>query len=448
MADITNLESFLKDVAGAIKTKKGTTALIPAAKFDEEIASITTGEGVDTSDATATAEELLINKTAYVNGKKITGTAEDIRDGHMEAAIFDVHNDDELGIIHTSSAYPPSATTALMNANTFYEVDIKHNVMANAIGLTADKLVKGNTILGVKGTASAGGSTELGEYSATFISDKPFEDGSNVKVLYTNDENKLDAIPEPAPFSGRFDGYNDITTSAWGSFVNITTGTIFTANKVYRASNTLGYIYTYIIKEEDRDKCSFSETNDYEMTSDLLLSGVEIAPPEIVVNEGYIYAGWMYNNNVAVIPIWVRGSATINPIILEETDDILQVTFIPDRDRGGFQYNWGSAIYSNESVYTYGLAGMFGVKDTTDPGTSLAGWESITLTFKKSEFEMSGATTLEVLTGDSSAYGFGSINIYDVETDTEVDFLDAMVAFSLVNLSHGKTYKISGSIGM
>lgn len=335
MADITNLERFLKDVAGAIKTKKGTTALIPAAKFDEEIASIT-----------------------------------------------------------------------------------------------------------------AGGSVELGEYSATFISDKPFGDGSNVKVLYTNDENKLDAIPEPAPFSGRFDGYSDITTSSWGSWVNITTDTIFTTNKVYRANNTLGYIYTYIINEEDRDKCSFLETNDYEMTSDLLLSGVEIAPPEIVVNEGYIYTGWMYNNNVAVIPIWVRGSATINPIILEETDDILQVTFIPDRDRGGFQYNWGSAIYSNESVYTHGLAGMFGVKDTTNPDNSLAGWESITLTFRKSEFEMSGATTLEVLTGDSSAYGFGSINIYDAETDTEVDFLDAMVAFNLANLSHGKTYKISGSIGM
>ena len=72
MADITNLNKFLTDVADAIRTKNETTDPIPAEEFDTEILKIETG--TDTSDATATAENILINKTAYANNSKITGT--------------------------------------------------------------------------------------------------------------------------------------------------------------------------------------------------------------------------------------------------------------------------------------------------------------------------------------------------------------------------------------
>ena len=70
------LTDFLTGVANAIRQKTGSSSPIPAPDFADEILGIQTG--TDTSDATATAGDILSGKTAYGASGKLVGTYEDI----------------------------------------------------------------------------------------------------------------------------------------------------------------------------------------------------------------------------------------------------------------------------------------------------------------------------------------------------------------------------------
>lgn len=64
MANITNLSTFLSDVANAIREKKGTDEQIPAANFDTEIKSIPTGGGSGDVKLFKTIDEMNADNSA------------------------------------------------------------------------------------------------------------------------------------------------------------------------------------------------------------------------------------------------------------------------------------------------------------------------------------------------------------------------------------------------
>ena len=121
--------------------------------------------GIDTSDANATANDIVEGKTAYVNGSKITGTLAAEDDLPITSSVSNqsdiTFGDDGFGtqsVIFTGTStgwYTPKYINSAIPT-----ISANQSMVAAAIGLTADKIKKGETILGITGTYEGTMSTE------------------------------------------------------------------------------------------------------------------------------------------------------------------------------------------------------------------------------------------------------------------------------------------------
>ena len=170
-------------------TSNGNISVLPDTEYDgmSQIDLVVNVPSLDTSDATATPEDILDEKTAYVNGEKITGNVP----SYSSAWIDTGSSDDPDITIDESTVTEVSGNTyesfrmmgqEIHKHNKFIVdsevgsnnviISTKSTNVAKAVGVRPDRIKKDETILGVTGTYEGIDTSDADATDLDIIKDK------------------------------------------------------------------------------------------------------------------------------------------------------------------------------------------------------------------------------------------------------------------------------------
>lgn len=146
------MSNLLQDKLNAILADKNANLLPENLKVGVTCLGVegTMNSGIDTSDATATINDIAQDKTAYVNGEKITGTLKKLFE--LSYIVNNVVWTDETNLDQLRLDIPLLGDGIVTSNQTKTVVILHYDKLAEEIGLTADKIKAGETILGITGT--------------------------------------------------------------------------------------------------------------------------------------------------------------------------------------------------------------------------------------------------------------------------------------------------------
>lgn len=146
---MTDLTTLFSSIAAAIRNKTGSIDKIKASDFPSAIDAID-NTATFNFDGNATTADILKGRTAYTNGpEKVTGTMEDWKNRECPVDQDNTLYDSNRGRLSVAPAGAYSRV-AIDQGTTFYILD---SFLKQLLNISADKIVKGNTIAGVVGTA-------------------------------------------------------------------------------------------------------------------------------------------------------------------------------------------------------------------------------------------------------------------------------------------------------
>lgn len=221
-------DGLSKVTVGAIQTETKTvtangTVTPSSGKYLKQVTVNVPSSGIDTSDATATAEDIAAGKTAYAKGEKITGSLDDYQAGAkvtFAANYTEVTNNSNNTLILCRNL---NQGAKILRDGSYAEVFVKKGEFGDA---TASDVAEGKTFTSAAGLKVTGTHVCSGGGTTPTLQSKTVSPSTSQQII--------------TPDSG-YDGLSQITVEAMPSG-SLSTPTISSSGLITAQVGTSGYL--------------------------------------------------------------------------------------------------------------------------------------------------------------------------------------------------------------